>query len=378
MTSPNAPFALRGLGSVLSADLDRSTVREWLGEKQRAALERPSAALGSALETVGRLLRSGDLAPSSRDQLKGWWEMMRFGGKEAAALVGSVVAFGEKRVQATSSCLAGFLAENAPAREALTLALATPPALGPAVALSDAWCQELVQGRDDIESCVVALGHAALAEVPGAAEGEQRLLQALGPVDVVADELEDEIGKELPKEWQDPWLARIGRVDDSCWWLQILAAQEIRRDPRVVRTLERLASRPARSKVLRLPKSRIEASASLMMGKNEAGGIDVLLEKPLGPAIAQLFGDAVEVYAIGAATNAISGLVVREREGHLARIVDVRLSPPGPAAPLRSEVDLAFWVPLAGAAETARHLVVSYAREAGAPPEEESLSLEFE
>lgn len=52
MTSPNAPFALRGLGSVLSADLDRSTVREWLGEKQRAALERPSAALGSALETV--------------------------------------------------------------------------------------------------------------------------------------------------------------------------------------------------------------------------------------------------------------------------------------------------------------------------------------
>jgi len=76
-----------------------------------------------------------------------------------------------------------------------------------------------------------------------------------------------------------------------------------------------------------------------------------------------MFEDEVELFAFGlaASDDAPPGLLVRQRDGKIDRIESVALDPPGPAAPLRSAIDLAWWVPLSGTADAPRALVVRYA-----------------
>ena len=79
----------------------------------------------------------------------------------------------------------------------------------------------------------------------------------------------------------------------------------------------------------------------------------------LSAPIARICDDTVEIYAVGLAEHddGPAGLVVRDAEGRLERLREVRLSPPGPSAPVCFELARAWWVPLEGASE-ARELLV--------------------
>lgn len=298
---------------------------------------------------TGRVLRAGDVARAAREAVRAWWVAHADAVPPSERAACDAVA----KTAATIAKLAG--GQSAAAEEIL----------------------DAIEARDDGESWVVALGFAALAGVVEAAPAEARVARALRAVDATAEPLEHDVAaalRALPRD-RLARLARLARLDATPWWLDAIAAQGI--DARAV--LAALPSPSARSaaRVLRVRRESIARPTAMLMGGGEPGGLDAVLERPLGEPVATLFDDEIEVFAFGleASDDGPPGLLVRQRDGDIDRIESVALDPPGPAAPLRSRVDLAWWVPLSGTADAARALVVRYRRER---TEEATLAIEPE
>ncbi len=305
---------------------------------------------------AGRLLRAGDVPRASRDALRAWC-------RANVAIVVPTEKLATDGIAIVEALLSRFDGDAA--------------GIG---------VDEIVIGletRDDAESCAVALGFASLAGVDDATSAEARLVAALRALDASAEMHEHAIATALralaPARARIEHLARMARLDATPWWLDAIAAHLV--DARAV--LARLPSPSARlgPPVLRVRRDALARPAAMMMSGGEPGRLDTVLERPLGEPVVTLFDDEVELFAFGlaASDDAPPGLLVRQRDGEIDRIESVALEPPGPAAPLRSRVDLAWWVPLSGTADGRRALVVRYRRIAvagAARPDEAKVELE--
>jgi hypothetical protein len=173
-------------------------------------LRDPDADPKTALRVVGRLIRSGDLSRPSRDALEQWWQSLSRDSRRSAAAVAAL--------EASLSSLPPLPPPSTHGRS-LTVAART-----------------LAAARDDAESALVALGRAALAGVPGAAEAERRAAEALRALDEGVEAREEELtdaycegGDAEAGDADEPWLSRISRLDDSPWWCRLRIAGDLRR-----------------------------------------------------------------------------------------------------------------------------------------------------
>lgn len=346
---------LSDLAPVFGEDLDRPSVRSWLGDG--AAVRSPYTDVRNALVAAARILRSGDCGGGSRERLRTWL-VQPFAGpvpapEERDALLAAAAADVSRDFREAEGWLAGHL-------HAGDGAAGPPPS----------WIWTLLLRRDDVESILVLAGQAALhAASPGAAQCEEELLALVSGLDHLAGDLGVDLGETLRRAPAPPaarWLLRMADMGDGAWWLDAVLRHRLAAGGVLLSALQDRPLPPPDVERPPLPVPRRVAThpLALMMGMAEPGGIDRILEAPPGAMLATLFEGEVEVFGVGLGDEeeGAPGLVVRQVDDDLERIEAVELDPPGPQPPYRSRIDLAFWVPLAGMAEAQAALVVSYRR----------------
>lgn len=305
---------------------DLAVLPRWLPAELADALADPEAKPVVAVLAAARLLRS-DEADGLARRLDGWLRETVTGPVAEAVAVA--------------------------ARGALDAAAAGLDALGEG-ADGDREAFAVASARDDAESYLWALGLGA----PGS---ERPILARAREVDARGAKLAGRIARGL---WREPpgaearWLAALGRAGPPAWWLDplVLAPHRAAVGGWLARPL--VGARMA----LAVSRRAAEATVAFHYGADAATELARILERPLGPPVARLFDGAVLVHAHGLADHddGPPGLVVREAKGRIDRVVSVTLDPPGPAAPQRSDVALAWWVPLSGTGSVARTLSVRW------------------
>jgi hypothetical protein len=347
---------LSDLAFVFGEDLDRPSVRIWLGDGA-AALRAPHTDVRGALVTAARMLRSSDCGGRARERLREWLVQPFAGAAPAAeerdALFAAVAADVSRDLREAE----GWLSSHLRAGEG---AAGAPPG----------WVWTLLLHRDDVESVMVLAGQAALhAASPGAAQCEEELLALVSGLDHLAGDVGVDLGDPLRRALPPPaarWLARMAEIVGGAWWLDVVLRHALAAGGALLTALQ---DRPppspeAERPPLAVPRRVATHPLALLMGTHEPGGIDRILEAPPGATLATFFDGEVEVFGVGLGDDegGAPGLVVRQVDDDLERIEAVELDPPGPQPPYRSRIDLAVWVPLAGMAEAQVTLVVSYRR----------------
>ena len=300
---------------------DLAALPDWLPPDLARALTNPATAPVDAVLAACRLLRSDEVDGLAR-RLDAWIREA-VTGEVAEAVAGAAD-------RALETCAEG-LATRAPGQ---TFAVAA--------------------ARDDAESLLWALGI-------GASARERQLLARAAEVDVLGARHAAEVARGLaadPEGADGSWLKALARAAQPTWWLDplVLAAHREAVAGWLARPL--LGARMA----LALTRRAADAEVAFHYGADAETELARILERPLGSPVARLFDGAVLVHAHGLADHddAPPGLVIRDAGGRFERLVSVALDPPGPAAPQRSDVALAWWVPLSGTGDTAHTLSVRW------------------
>jgi hypothetical protein len=325
----------------LTAD-DLAVLPDWLPKDLAQALVDPAADPGVAVLAATRLMRSDEVDGLAR-RLDAWLR------EAMAGEVGEAVA--DASARALDAAAAGLAALGAAGDRG---APAGGPDGGPG---ASAWA--LIAARDDAESGLWALGI-------GASPRERALLARAAEVDAAGARHAAEVARGLalePEPAGAPWLRALARAAQPAWWLDplVLAAHR--------EAVTGWLSRPlvGARMALALTRRAADAEVAFHYGADAETELARILERPLGPPVARLFDGAVLVHAHGLADHddAPPGLVVRDAEGRFERLLSVSLDPPGPAAPQRSDVALAWWVPLAGTGDAAHTLSVRWRGKGG-------------
>jgi len=351
-------------------------------EDEASALALPETQLGSLLVAAGQLLRTGALPGGARITLE-----RRLRELNPSAVAAQAKALFDRESQAFTQGVTQLMSEE----EDLLASRKDAPSADGARSHEDqaalAW--RLLAIRDNLESLSWAASLARHlppqtsesdqeAVSPDEADpvsirarlrrADQRTAATAGPSSRSPREGLARALRTGPRLQGLDWLTIIARRSGRSWWSDLVLASLLRPG------LDRFLSRPfaglafghdprlngeplahASTPLQFLLPDHLRAPSSLNFAGGSSGSeLDQILAQPLGPPLCHMFEGEVLVHAHGLAEHdpeSPTGLVLRHRDGEIARLGDARLDPPGDQLPTRSELALAIWVPLSGLVE---------------------------